>query len=107
MLYYYCKGRSPKGEKDMKEIELLEKLISVQEMHIELINDYNDLQNSYNAMEKLKNERIQNLFVTTESQEKQIAMLEKENAELNTIIDKFKELVSNDIIDAVYDDDEQ
>ena len=91
----------------MKEIELLEKLISVQEMHIELINDYNDLQNSYNAMEKLKNERIQNLFVTTESQEKQIAMLEKENAELNTIIDKFKELVSNDIIDAVYDDDEQ
>ena len=91
----------------MKEIELLEKLISVQEMHIELINDYNDLQNSYNAMEKLKNERIQNLFVTTESQEKQIAMLEKENAELNTIIDKFKELVSTDIIYRVYDDDEQ
>ena len=91
----------------MKEIELLEKLISVQEMHIELINDYNDLQNSYNAMEKFKNERIQNLFVTTESQEKQIAMLEKENAELNTIIDKFKELVSPDIIERAYDDDEQ
>ena len=98
----------------MKEIELLEKLASVQEMHIELINDYNDLQNSYNAMETLKNKRIEDLLNEIEEQGEKIGLkceiienLEVENAELKIIIDKFKELVSNDIIDKVYDDNEQ
>ena len=35
----------------MKEIELLEKLVEVQEMHIELMNDYNNLQCSYKSLE--------------------------------------------------------
>ena len=98
----------------MKEIELLEKLASVQEMHIELINDYNDLQNSYNALETLKNKRIEDLLNEIEEQGEKIGLkceiienLEVENAELKIIIDKFKELVSNDIIDKVYDDNEQ
>ena len=98
----------------MKEIELLEKLVSLQEMHIELINNYNDLQNSYNAMEKLKNKRIEDLLDEINEQGEKIGLkcerienLEVENAELKRIIDKFKESVSNDIIDAVYDDDEQ
>ena len=98
----------------MTEIELLEKLVSVQEMHIELINNYNDLQNSYNSMEKLKNKRIEDLLNEIEEQGEKIGLkcerienLEVENAELQRIIDKFKESVSNDIIDAVYDDDEQ
>ena len=91
----------------MKEIELLEKLVKVQEMHIELIKDYNNLKNCYKDLEEIKKRRIKDLNNTIEGQEKQIAMLEKENAELNTIIDKFKESVSTDIIDRVYDDDEQ
>lgn len=100
--------------KDMEKVELLEKLVSVQEMHIELINDYNDLQNNYNAMEKLKNKRIEDLLNEIEEQGEKIGLkcerienLEVENAELNRIIDKFKGLVSNDIIGKVYDDDEQ
>ena len=34
----------------MEKIELLEKLVNVQEMHIELMNDYNNLKNSYNDL---------------------------------------------------------
>ena len=91
----------------MEKIELLEKLVEVQEMHIELMQDYNNLKNCYKDLEEIKKRRIKDLNNTIEGQEKQIAMLEKENAELNTIIDKFKESVSTDIIDRVYDDDEQ
>ena len=45
----------------MKEVELLEKLVEVQEMHIELMNDYNNLQCSYKDLEEIKNKRIQDL----------------------------------------------
>ena len=45
----------------MKEIELLEKLVEVQEQHIELMNDYNNLQCSYKDLEEIKNKRIQDL----------------------------------------------
>ena len=91
----------------MEKIDLLEKLISVQEMHIELMNDYNNLKISYEAFKEVKIGKINNLQNEIEQKDERIAMLEKENAELNTIIDKFKELVSPDIIDRAYDDDEQ
>ena len=45
----------------MEKIELLEKLVEVQEMHIELMNDYNNLQCSYKDLEEIKNKRIQDL----------------------------------------------
>ena len=45
----------------MKEIELLEKLVAVQEMHIELMQDYNNLKNCYKDLEHIKNVRIQQL----------------------------------------------
>ena len=91
----------------MEKIELLEKLVEVQEMYIELINDFNNLKISYEAFKEVKIGKINNLQNEIEQKDERIAMLEKENAELNTIIDKFKELVSIDIIDRVYDDDEQ
>ena len=91
----------------MEKIELLEKLVEVQEMYIELMNDFNNLKISYEAFKEVKIGKINNLQNEIEQKDERIAMLEKENAELNTIIDKFKESVSIDIIDRVYDDDEQ
>ena len=38
----------------MEKIELLEKLVEVQEMHIELMNDYNNLKISYEAFKEVK-----------------------------------------------------
>ena len=66
----------------MKEIELLEKLVNVQEMHIELMNDYNNLKNSYNDLECIKNRKIDDLNALIEYQDKQIVALNAENAEL-------------------------
>ena len=91
----------------MEKIDLLEKLVDIQEMYIELINDFNNLKISYEAFKEVKIGKINNLQNEIEQKDERIAMLEKENAELNTIIDKFKESVSIDIIDRVYDDDEQ
>ena len=91
----------------MEKIELLEKLVEVQEMYIELMNDFNNLKISFEAFKEVKIGKINNLQNEIEQKNERIAMLEKENAELNTIIDKFKESVSPDIIDRVYDDDEQ
>ena len=91
----------------MEKIDLLEKLVDVQEMYIELINDFNNLKISYEAFKEVKIGKINNLQNEIELKDERIAELEKENAELNTIIDKFKESVSIDIIDRVYDDDEQ
>ena len=91
----------------MEKIELLEKLVEVQEMYIELMNDFNNLKISFEAFKEVKIGKINNLQNEIEQKDERIAMLEKENAELNTIIDKFKESVSPDIIDRVYDDDEQ
>ena len=66
----------------MKEIELLEKLVNVQEMHIELMNDYRILQNCYKDLECIKNRKIDDLNALIEYQDKQIVALNAENAEL-------------------------
>ena len=90
-----------------REIELLEKLVVTQEILIEKMNDYNSLRISYETFKEVKIGKINNLQNEIEQKDERIAVLEKENAELNTIIDKFKESVPTDIIDRVYDDDEQ
>lgn len=78
----------------MKKIELLEKLVNVQEMHIELMNDFANLQGSLKTLEEVKNRRIDDLNNTIEGQSEEIGVqaerieaLEVENAELKKQIE--------------------
>ena len=78
----------------MEKIELLEKLVEVQEMHIELMHDYNNLKNCYEDLEEIKNRRIDDLNNTIEGQSEEIGVqatkieaLEVENAELKKQIE--------------------
>ena len=66
----------------MEKIELLEKLVEVQEMHIELMNDFNNLKISYEAFKEVKIGKINNLQNEIELKDERIAVLEKQNAEL-------------------------
>ena len=66
----------------MEKIELLEKLVKVQEMQIELMNDYRILQNSYNDLEEIKNRKLTILNAQIEYQDQKIVKLNAENAEL-------------------------
>lgn len=77
----------------MKEIELLEKLVSVQEMHIELMQDFANLQGSLKSLEDVKNRRISDLNNTIEGQSEEIVALEGENTELKKQIADLKSQV--------------
>lgn len=66
----------------MEKIDLLEKIVEVQEMHIELINDYNNLKLSFEAYKEVKNGKISNLQNEIEQKDERIAALERQNAEL-------------------------
>ena len=77
----------------MKDIELLEKLVSVQEMHIELMNDFANLQGSLKSLEEVKNRRIADLNNTIEGQSEEIGALEVENEELKKQIADLKKQV--------------
>ena len=66
----------------MEKIELLEKLVEVQEMYIELINDFNNLKISYEAFKEVKIEKINNLQNEIEQKDERIEELERQNAEL-------------------------
>ena len=66
----------------MEKIELLEKLVDVQEMHIELMQDYNNLKISYEAFKEVKIGKINNLQNEIEQIDEQIEVLERQNAEL-------------------------
>lgn len=66
----------------MEKIELLEKLVKVQEMQIALMNDYRILQNSYNDLEEIKNRKLTILNAQIEYQDQKIVALNAENAEL-------------------------
>ena len=74
----------------MKEIELLEKLVEVQEMHIELMQDCNYWKNNYKGLEEIKNRRIDDLNNTIEGQSEEIGALEVENEELKKQIADLK-----------------
>lgn len=65
----------------MEKIELLEKLIEVQEMYIELINDCNSLKFSY----ELKINKINELQNSIKQKDERIALLERQNAELEEL----------------------
>ena len=78
----------------MKEIELLEKLVGVQEMHIELMQDYNNLKISFEAFKEVKIGKINNLQNEIEQKDERIAVLERQNAELK----KQYEELQNSII---------
>ena len=66
----------------MEKIDLLEKLVDVQEMYIELINDFNNLKISYEAFKEVKIGKINNLQNEIEQKDERIEELEKQNAEL-------------------------
>ena len=66
----------------MEKIEILEKLVDVQEMHIELMNDFNNLKISYEAYKEVKIGKINNLQNEIEQKDERIAVLERQNAEL-------------------------
>ena len=66
----------------MEKIDLLEKLVEVQEMYIELMNDFNNLKISYEAFKEVKIGKINNLQNEIEQKDERIAALEKQNAEL-------------------------
>lgn len=75
----------------MEKIELLEKLVNVQEMHIELMNDLNNLKFSY----EVKIEKIKTLQNEIKQKDERIAELERQNAELKQQYEELqKSLVS-------------
>ena len=74
----------------MEKIELLEKLVDVQEMHIELMNDFNNLQGSLKSLEEGKNRLVADLKIQIVHQEEKIEALESENAELKKQIAELK-----------------
>lgn len=79
----------------MEKIELLEKLVEIQEMHIQLMNDYRILQYSYNDLEEIKNRKINDLNAQIEYQDQKIVALNAENAELKQQYEELqKSLVS-------------
>lgn len=62
----------------MEKIELLEKIVEVQEMNIELMQDCNSLKFSY----EMKISKINNLQNEIKQKDERIALLERQNAEL-------------------------
>ena len=79
----------------MEKIELLEKLVKVQEMQIALMNDYNDLKFSFEEFKKIKIGKINNLQNEIEQKDERIAVLERQNNELKQQYEELqKSLVS-------------
>ena len=77
----------------MKEIELLEKLVDVQEMYIELMNDFNNLKISYEAYKEVKIGKINNLQNEIEQKDERIAVLERQNAELKKQYEELQQSI--------------
>ena len=77
----------------MEKIDLLEKLVDMQEQHIELIQDCNYWKNSYKDLEHIKDVRIDDLNNIIEGQYEEIGALEVENEELKKQIADLKKQV--------------
>ena len=82
----------------MKEIELLEKLVEVQEMHIELMQDYNNLKLSFEAYKEVKIGKINNLQNEIEQKDERIAVLERQNAELKKQVEELQKLIPIELV---------
>ena len=83
----------------MKEIELLEKLVAVQEMHIELMNDFNNLKISFEAFKEVKIGKINNLQNEIEQKDERIAVLERQNNELKKQYEELQKLIPIELVD--------
>ena len=77
----------------MEKIDLLEKLVEVQGMHIELMNDYNNLKISYEAFKEVKIGKINNLQNEIEQKDERIAALERQNAELKKQYEELQQSI--------------
>ncbi len=77
----------------MKEIELLEKLVEVQEMHIELMQDYSNLKLSFEAYKEVKIGKINNLQNEIGAQAERIEALERQNAELKKQYEELQQSI--------------
>lgn len=89
----------------MEKIDLLEKLVEVQEMYIELMQDFANLQGSLKTLEEVKNRRIDDLNNTIEGQSEEIGVqaikieaLEVENAELKKQIEELQKLIPIELV---------
>ena len=82
----------------MEKIELLEKLVEVQEMYIELMNDFNNLKISYEAFKEVKIGKINNLQNEIEQKDERIAVLEKQNAELKKQYEELQKLIPIELV---------
>ena len=90
----------------MEKIELLEKLVEVQEMHIELMQDFANLQGSLKTLEEVKNKRIQDLNAQIEQQKENYETaievnisLNKQIAELKKQVEELQKLIPIELVD--------
>ena len=90
----------------MEKIELLEKLVDVQEMHIELMQDFANLQGSLKTLEEVKNKRIQDLNAQIEQQKENYETaievnisLNKQIAELKKQVEELQKLIPIELVD--------
>ena len=89
----------------MKEIELLEKLVAVQEQHIELMQDFANLQGSLKSLEEVKNRRINDLCAQIEQQKENYEAaidvniaLNKQIADLKGQIEELQKLIPIEVV---------
>ena len=90
----------------MEKIELLEKLVEVQEMHIELMNDFNNLKISFEAYKEVKIGKINNLQNEIEQQKIEYASLIELNDGLSeqvkilkSQIEELQKLIPIEVVD--------
>ena len=77
----------------MEKIDLLEKLVAVQEEHIDLMNDFNNLKISFEAYKEVKIGKINNLQNEIEQKDERIAVLERQNAELKKQYEELQQSI--------------
>ena len=90
----------------MEKIDLLEKLVAVQEQHIELMNDYNNLKISFEAYKEVKIGKINNLQNEIEQRKEENASLIEINdaltnkvVELKQQIEELQKLIPIELVD--------
>ena len=77
----------------MEKIDLLEKLVDVQEMYIELMQDFNNLKISFEAFKEVKIGKINNLQNEIEQKDERIAVLERQNNELKKQYEELQQSI--------------
>ena len=76
-----------------EKIELLEKIVFVQEILIEKMNDLANLKISYEAFKEVKIGKINNLQNEIEQKDERIAVLERQNAELKQQYEELQQSI--------------